>query len=383
MKSLPITLFSFLFLIAPARGQSEAPISDQRIKEATVKLAATYVIGRQYSGNTWHKGQAENGGIGELGTPDDKGVRAVCLGKEMIDGDEYFVFFALRSFVDPFYPSPVIQGVGIEPLDSEGGRIPIPADLSQSTEKSETLDVNWLTPFLRYGRIDFTWYESSGGTPVNKITSKLSVTAFSDPGDIKVVEGPFFGPPSEDYGGGKYPRPQVDFSVKDHFEMQKAVAEGRSAGLRFYEDHDATLIYVPRATFTHQKQPEPQHLGLQHPTIAVDLALHRTEELFGFKFILLGQETLDQIRLYHPEDYELSGMEKAIGILGMAMSPATLNMLQRVDAVLASTLPDPAVISKWTDLRVYYKTLSGQDLGKMGIALVSELLGVPTTMPKR
>lgn len=58
-------------------------------------------------------------------------------------------------------------------------------------------------------------------------------------------------------------------------------------------------------------------------------------------------------------------------------------MLQRVDAVLASTLPDPAVISKWTDLRVYYKTLSGKDLGKMGITLVSELLGVPSTLPKR
>jgi hypothetical protein len=63
----------------------------------------------------------------------------------------------------------------------------------------------------------------------------------------------------------------------------------------------------------------------------------------------------------------------------MAMDPATLGMLKRVDAVLAVALPDPSRFSKWTDLRVYYKTLTGRDLAMHGIQLISQLLGVPPT----
>jgi hypothetical protein len=378
-------LLTFLALVVPAfslLAQSDPAVPEQLIREATVRMSVTYAVGWQYSGNTWTKGQSEPGAVGDRGTPDmEAGVRAICLGKETIDGAEFFVFFALRSFVDPLSPSPVIQGWPTRPLGVAGTQLPLPSREGLSPEKSDTLGTNWLTGTIRYGRIDFTWYEDLGGGQF-KIHSKLPATVFHDKDEVRVVKGEWFGHPEEKHLGGTYDVPQVNFRVKDHFAMQTDALEGRAAGLRFYENHDAVLIYVPKKAFADAEQTDPPHLGLRQPTLAVDVALRRTEHLFGFKFVLLGQETLDQIERYRPSDYRLSGFEKAAGFIGLAMSPATLGMLKRVDSVLAAVVPDPGAISKWTDLRLYYKTLSGEELGKTGIALISELLGVPVTLPQ-
>jgi hypothetical protein len=379
MNPLRIAALALIIPVLPLRAQSDPAITDQMIREATVRMSVVYALGWQYSGNTWNKGKPEPGEIGGRGTPDmEAGVRAVCLGRETIDGSDYFVFFALRSFVDPFYPSPIIQGWSTSPLAPDGTVLPPPSSEGLSPEHSDTIATNWLTGTVRYGRIDFTWYEDIGGGQF-KVRAKLPSTVFHDQEEVKVVQGEWFGHPQEKHLGGTYSVPQENFRVKDHFDMQKDGLEGRAAGLRFYENHDAVLIYVPKKTFEHAKQPDPPHLGLTHPTIAVDVALRRPEHLFGFKFVLLGQETLDQIQRYRPPNFELSGFEKAAGFVGMAMDPATLGMLKRVDAVLAVALPDPSRFSKWTDLRVYYKTLTGRDLAMHGIQLISQLLGVPPT----
>lgn len=366
---------SSLTVTIPAQETTLPVNAEEAIGRATVRMAVTYAVGWQYSGNVWKKGVGEPAEVGQSGTPDlTSGVRAVCLGQESIDGADYYVFFCLRSFVDPFYPSPVIQKSDFDIYGPDGSRMSPPAKVDLSPQASEKLTMNWLSDSIRYGRIEFTSYAHLGAGKF-KVVSKTPVTVFHDPGEVKVVNGEWLRHPKESYNGGVYPVPNIEFGVSEHFAMQEDAKQGRVAGLRFYEDHDAILIYVPKAAYLQNEHAEiPFHLGLNHPTVAVDLALRRPDQLFGFPFVLMGQETLEQIRDYLPPEYEGAGYVKAFNLLCLAMDPRTLSMLEGVDAALDALLPDPSKIASWNELRLYYATLNGSQLGEMGAKLLNEML---------
>ncbi len=375
---LPAIIASLLTMPLCAQESDPSGSPEDAIREATVRMAVTYAVGWQYSGNIWTKGKGEPAEIGQPGTPDlTSGVRAVCLGKETIDGGDFYVFYCLRSFVDPFYPSPVIQKADYIVYGPDGSPLPPPGQAKLSPEAPDgpkTLSENWLSGSIRYGRIEFTRYENLGAGQF-KVISKSPVTVFHDPGEVKVVNGEWFRHPKESFNGGTYPVPNEEFGVSEHFAMQADAKEGRVAGLRFYEDHDAVLVYVPKAAFQQNEQSvPPHHLGLEHPTLAVDLALRRPDQLFGFPYVLMGQETLEQIRAYTPPEYAGNGFGKAFNLVGLAMNPQTFAILKRVDAALNVVLPDPSKVASWNDLRLYYKTIPGDQLGQMGIKLFNEML---------
>ena len=381
VRTLVLALVTQWFsVLSHAEPIPQAIAPEEVIREATVRMAVTYAIGWQYSGNVWKNGIGESAEVGQLGTSDvTRGVRAVCLGKETIDGSDFYVFFCLRSFVDPVYPSPVIQGSDFEVFGPDGNLFPKTKVETMAKglapEASDQLGVNWLTDVVRYGRIEFTGYENLGGGQF-KVISKLPVTVFHDPGDVKVVNGKWFGHPEDTYNGGVYQMPNETFGVSEHFAMQRDAKEGRVAGLRFYEDHDAVLVYVPQAAYTGHEQMElPHHLGLTHPTLAVDLALRRPDQLFGFKYVLMGQETLNRIRDYQPTKYAGGGFGKAVNLLGLAMDGRTFGVLKVIDSALDGALPDPSKFDTWQELHLYYTTMNGADLGRIGGKVVSEMLG--------
>jgi len=349
-------------------------VEEALIKKATAGMAATYAVGWQYSGNDWQKGESERAEVGQEASSEPKDdVRAVCLGKENVGGRDYFVFFALRSFVDPFYPSPVIQGLqDIHPLDRGGNPIRL-EDFKTLTERnSGDESKRGISELIRYGRIDFVWYESLGGGPRNPVEAKVTVTVFHDPDEVRVIKGNRFWHPKEEYEGGIYPRPHTHFSVEDHFQMRDASRSGVDGRVRFYDDHDAVLVYVPEQVFLDQGQRLPPSLGLEHPTLAVDVLLRRPVDLFGFEFVLVGQKTLDEIRAYRPHDFRLTGYEKMAGIVGLAMSPNVLSMFKTVDSILDAALPDPRRIPDWAALMNFYLTLDNADLADIGLQLVRQ-----------
>ena len=89
---------------------------------------------------------------------------------------------------------------------------------------------------------------------------------------------------------------------------------------------------------------------MNNPTLSVKLMLEHNKELFGFKYVLIGQETLDLIKSYTlKDDPKLSGFHKIIKIVGLALDIDTLFMLKTIDSALDTVgagIPDEILKAK-------------------------------------
>ena len=369
----PSAALALLCLAVPAPAGASDLGEDQAresIRRATVSLSVEHVLGWAYEGNTWVRGAQETAAVGEEGFPDKDNVRAVCLGREK----GYYVFFTLRSFVDPFYPNPSIQGVAEPPLGPDGrpARMP-PGPIGDSDAIRDAR-------LIRYGKMQFVRYEDLGGGKF-RVASKADVVTLFDampdgPVSLKArtITSPF-GAPEEVHGGGKYSRPHEDISVEEHF---RRIELGQAGGglFRFVGSHDVTLIYVPESALGAGGAKDIPTLGIEQPSLAVDLCLQRSRALFGFDFLLMGQETLDKVQRYRPPaGGQFPGFEKLAGILGLALEPQTLLMLKAVDTTLAKVLPDPGNVKTIRDVWRCWLTVNPQTLAEIGTELLPILRG--------
>ena len=322
-------LLSSLAMISVAWAQND--IDATIIKQATCAFFTEQILGWRFSkeeSQQWTKGFEENGQLGSRATVGDRRIRAVALGTE----SDYVVFMTLRSFIDPIYPNPAILGVNGSLTDQEKNEINFS---DGGTDRSK---------YVRYGRIRLVWYEDLGGgaSKINRVIN--AVTEFDKNAPKRYDDLPSWkvwqSPEEEEFNSGKYKRPHEAISVADHVHLQQLGTN--KAELRFFENHDIVLIYLPKKLFETQKQTLPPTLGLQCPTVSTDLALRKSEKLFGFKFNLIGEETLGSIRSYRPanDSPKYPGLEKLVDIAGLALAPSTFQMLKYVDKAVNTILPN-------------------------------------------
>ncbi len=324
-KRFSCVMFSLLILsqtsLADITSQSNA-ISKEKIGKATWMMYAWKVLGWQYDSPYWTKGSEEKGEVGQRRQSDpSNNVRAICLG---LEGDHY-VFFTLRAFVDPAFPNLLIQEVKGIPLDRDQ------KPFSEKEIKTES--------YIRYGEISLVQYEDVGS--LHKIVNNVSVVTHCDQENPKAY-GRY---PGSSYLPGyrevidnvSYEIPHGKVSAKKHLELQKKP----KITIQFIGEHDVALLYVPKNLF---KDASIDTLGVNNPTLSVKLMLEHNKELFGFKYVLIGQETLDLIKSYTlKEDTRLSGFHKIIKIAGLALGIETFYMLKTIDSALGAVdagIPD-------------------------------------------
>jgi len=324
--------FLFLVLNSPvlAEGTLQADrIPEEQIKNATWLMYSWKVLGWQYDSPYWTKGSEEKSDIEQARTakPDSK-VRAVCLGLE----DDYYVFFTLRSFVDPAFPNLFIQGVDSLPYNKDKSLV------TDEDIKSES--------YIRYGGITFTHYADVGA--LQKIENKIIGATHCDKENPKcygrLIGSQYMPDFYEVIDNVKYENPHKQISAKQHLELQKMP----KGSIKIIDEQDVALIYVPKNLF---KGAVIETLGMKNPTLSVKLMLEHNRELFGFKYVLIGQETLDLIKSYAPEKMdknigEFSGFQKIIKMAGLALGPETLYMLKTVDAALDAKIPNEILTAK-------------------------------------
>ena len=339
--------FTLLFgkLAYPEILPATTTVSQKTIVDATWSLYAWQVIGSQYDAPYWTKGTDEKAKVGAKGQTDrDKSVRAICLGQE----GNYYVFFTLRSFVDATFPNLFVQGVKEVPLGEDGNPLKEDALISQ--------------PPVRYGGLCLTFYEDQGGGII-RVANKVSGITHADSRTPK-----YFGrkglktylPHSETIESVKYETPHEKISAKEHLRLQKEP----NITIRFIEEHDIAILYVPVSIF---EGKQISTLGIKNPTLSVKLMLEHNKELFGFKFILIGQETLDLIKKYTPpENVNLGGFQKLAMIAGLALDPETLNMIHIVDELLKEIIPDN--LKTLSEV----KTIPWQEAGQLALKIVND-----------
>lgn len=247
-----IILCSTVFLHA---SSSSDDIPKDLIINSTWSLCCWQILGYDYEASKWKKGNDENGNIGEIGHIDsEKNVRAVCLGKE----GGFFVFFTLRSFVDPTFPNMFIQQIHQPLLNRDG----------QPFSKSEI--ENGL--YVRYGAIDLFLYEDVGGGTY-KIKNKLQFATHSESGNPKCYNRKYpWGSKKIEYeevDSVKYERSHKDISAKDHLSLQSR----EKITVKIISEHDVALLYIPASMLDGQNITT---LGMENPTLAVRLALEKT-----------------------------------------------------------------------------------------------------------
>lgn len=344
-------------------------LEEGQIRKATVSLSVEHVLGWAYEKNVWSRGTPEVAPVGQEGSPDRNNVRAVCLGKEQ----GYYVFFTLRSFIDPFYPNPAIQGVTDPPLGPDGVAVKLGG--AQISDSDAMRDAR----LVRYGTMRFARYEDMGGGKFRVAAKAEAVTIYDamPEGPVTLNRGMlgFGGAPEETHGGGKFSRPHESISVEEHFRRLE-LGQAGGALFRFVGKHDVALIYVPEAAFDGKDSAPVPTLGIDRPSVAVDLCLQQSRSLFGFDFLLMGQETLDRIQGYRPpRGGEFPGFERLGGILGLAMDPQTLMMIKAVDSALVRVLPRPEAVKNIRDLWSFWNTIRPDDLGKIAKDLFPMIRG--------
>ena len=296
-------------------------ISEKTIIDATWSLYVEQVLGFQYNSPFWTNGTKETGEVGQKGQPNrEKNVRAICLGRE---GD-FYVFFTLRSFVDPTFPNLSMQGIKETPLDENGK--PFAGD----TEDDQS--------FVRYGRMSLVFYDDQGGGQL-RVATKLCGITHADNRNPKCFgrnKVDSWNPLSEKYetiDDVKYEIPHEHISARKHLEFQKMP----KISINYIREHDIAMLYVPILMFNDRQVGT---LGIENPTLSVKLMLEHNKDLFGFKFILIGQETLDMMKVYNPENISFTGFQKLIKIAGLALDIDTLKMLKAVDKTLDDVIPE-------------------------------------------
>lgn len=347
MKRLAMVLLIAATTTAWAQADLEG-----NIKQSTAALFTEQVLGWQYyntQSQRWTKGVDEKGVVGDSATVGNRSVRGVALGIEA----NHVVFLTLRSFVDPLYPNPDIQGMKTSIVDEKGSLV------------DPSLDDSDRSKFVRYSRIKLMWYEDLGGGK-SKIQRLVEGATEWDKAPPKNNGLAFYQrEQKEDYKGGTYKRPHEDISVAQHFRFQDMGTNKLS--IRFFDSHDIALVYVPTNLFETQTGGLPPTLGLKSPTIAADLALRKSENLFGFKFNLIGQETLDSIRVYRPtkSSPEYPGFAKFLNLAGLALDPSTFRMLVAVDKALDQVLPETHELKSVQELWAFWKTIDKDKLLKI------------------
>ncbi len=319
-KSIICLIFSIFVVVCSPVGKADShveSISEEQIEKATWMLHSWKVLGWQYDSPYWTKGSEEKGMIGQARTADPASkVRAVCLGLE----EEHYVFFTLRSFVDPTFPNLFVQGVELVPRKKDESIFTDEEVANQS--------------YVRYGGIALIHYADVGA--LHKIENKLlGVTQCEqgNPHSYGRLPGSQFLPKYyEMIDNVRYENPHQHISASQHLELQKKP----KIIIKNIDEHDVALIYVPKHLF---KNHDIDSLGMKNPTLAVKLMLKCNRELFGFKFVLIGQETLDLIKTYVPKYNEKGqtaypGFQKIIHIVGLALGPETLHMIKIVDSAV-------------------------------------------------
>jgi len=309
--------------IAMSLGQissaNEAESTKPAIVDATWSLYTWKVLGWQYDAPLWRKGSEEKGSVGEKGQIDrDKNVRAVCLGTE----GEWYVFFTLRSFVDAAFPNLFVQGVKGPPLDAQG------AAFSESSVESEA--------FVRYGEILLVHYEDAGGGTL-KITQKIQGATHCDPNNPKaygIKRWEWYRRVLEDINGVQYENPHREIPAHEHLRLQKEL----KITVKYLTEHDVALIYIPKDAVT----GEVNTVGINNPTFSVRMMFEHGKDLFGFKFVLLGKETVKLIKDYNPDgvDERLKGFQKLFMVAGVVFDYDVLGSLKWVDGALDGAISD-------------------------------------------
>jgi len=331
-KCVVYVIFSFLIsnhtLFAEVSSQVNA-ITEEQIEKATWMLYSWKVLGWQYDSPYWTKGCEEKGDIEQARTADPASkVRAVCLGLE----EDYYVFFTLRSFVDPAFPNLFIQGVDGIPRNRDKTLV------TDKDVKSES--------YIRYGGISLVHYVDVGA--LHKIGNEILGVTHCDQENPKsygrLIGSQYMRDFYETINNVKYENPHKHVSAKQHLELQKKP----KVIIKVVDEHDVALIYVPKHLF---KGVVVDALGMKNPTLSVKLMLDHNKELFGFKYVLIGQETLDLIKSYVPEKTdekhsEFSGFQKIIKIAGLALGPETLHILKTIDSALDTKIPDEILTAK-------------------------------------
>lgn len=356
-SSIQLQLFVAAFLVVSwaccfADGVS---VEESKILASTVSMFTRQIIGYAYDAPVWESGKNEPGKPGQGrqkpsldATRHENDVRAVALGVE----NGYCVFFTLRSFVDPFFPSAVLQGLPNSLMTNTGEEVYCaPGKLAEYYEENvrqHAPEEVASHPYIRYAVLQLTWYADRGGGASEIIDKKEFCLTF-DPNPPKNHSGKKFGilkEKQEEYLGAFYPRPHKDVSVAQHFFMQTMggmtirdlAANDNLVHVRFFDMHDVALLYVPMA----DDMKSIHTLQLAHPTLACDLVLRRPEYLFGFKFNLIGRETLQKIQEHQcaatRDALDITLSESLYALVGMALDPMTLNMLRRVDHVIRKEL---------------------------------------------
>ncbi len=303
-------------------------LNNSDITDATYNLYVWQVLGFRYKEEespVWRKGEDEGTAVGGtmMRKEGTKKVRAVCLGVE----NGYAVLMTLRSFVDPTFPNPFIQGVRSQPKDKDGKPV---------WEKDGNAN-----GIVRYGRITIASYQDLGGGELRVVSSASGVThADTDTprtyGGWVTVSNP---KTKEPIDGVTYQVPHQQVTAKEHNRLKDEYNKN-PVSIKGFKDHDIVFLYVPVALFNDKK---PRSLEIKNPTAAGMLMFDHNQELFGFKFSLMGEETLTLIRGYEPpsaKQGEWVGIPKVINIVGLALSPETLRVLKCIDGALDAYVPD-------------------------------------------
>ena len=331
-RGLVLAFLLFGTLNAAIPDEQSTAISEEKVISATWSMYTWKVLGWQYYGPYWTKGTEEKGRIGEKGQQDkEKNVRAVCLGPE---GD-FYVFFTLRSFVDPAFPNIFVQNVSEIPLDPNGD------GFSEDKIEKES--------YIRYGGVSLVFYEDKGGGTLNVSSKVKGITHFDEKNPKcynRKVAWVYNKPIIETIDNVKYERPHDKISAKEHLDMQK----GEKIAVKYVGDHDVALLYIPK-TMLSGGQPI-NSLGINNPTLSVRLMLENNRELFGFRFVLVGQETIDLVKNYNPLKLDVKdanafqGFKKLFMVAGLALGPETLDLLKKVDVALDAAIPQEVAESK-------------------------------------
>jgi hypothetical protein len=352
---LAVAILSFIPSISFSDPNQLVPqadiISNKQIIDATWSLYVWKVLGWQYESPYWTKGVEEKGNIGEKGNPEPlKNVRAVCLGEE----EDFYVFFTLRSFLDPSFPNLHIQGVNDAIHDRNG------KDFEEDAITKEE--------YIRYGGLSMVYYEDYGGG-TSKISSKFSgITHFDKASPKDYINKDYINSVKkyvrnyETIDNVKYERPNKFISAQEHLRFQKET----KILIKFVGEHDVALVYVPKSL-----SAKPIHtLQIANPTLTVRLALEHNRELFGYKFILVGQETIDLIKCYTPDkNLTFPGFQKLLIVAGLALGDDNLRMLKKVDAALNSTISDQI---KTARNKAQLKTILWDEYGQLALSIATD-----------
>ncbi|MST99526.1 hypothetical protein FYJ85_21085 [Victivallaceae bacterium BBE-744-WT-12] len=363
-------------------GESTRTIKEADITAASCSMAVRQIVGYSYKAPERHCGKWEEGLVGNRRQKpqpqkNEPEIRAVALGEE----NGYYVFFTLRSFLDPFYPSPIIQNMPTSVVNSTGKEEEVNYEKNTSAYNKEVINnsSNKIEnhPYIRYSELQLVWYKDNGGGVQEIIQRWELVSAFdhAEPKDHTSWTG---FKKKESYGSGVYERPHNNISVEKHFALQAVGGQDNrdkpsntlKAYVKYYDDHDIALLYVKVPV---DQTPIPT-LGLKNPTIACDLALKRSERLFGFKFNLIGKETFQLIQDHRCPKQPIAGGSGFLMLAGLAMEPSTFTILLTVDKAIAIALgpvPNRTLAGVWD----FYSTIDDKKMALIATEVGKQLLG--------